>query len=430
MGSIPHATNGISSSEKAIRLAIIGGGIGGLCLAIGLLKQPHVDVQVYEAASTFSEIGAGVVIGNNAERALQLIGSAAWQAMEKHATRNLWSSHSDIFQVFRVGVGEKEGALISAPKNRSQSVHRARFLDELVKQVPAQRAHFNKRLQDLEETEDGVILHFNDGTTATADVAIGADGVHSRVRELLVGEEAAKPVFSGAVIYRGLLPMDRAIEVIGPEDAQNAVVLCGPGQVALSYPIDFGKNLNCGVFHFGLKKWPHEKWIVPADHEELTSSFKDWGEPARKIVKLLNLPTVSAWALFDSPPAPFFHRGRVAMMGDAAHATTPFQGQGAGQAIEDACVLSALFTKVVTPKDVPTALAAYDQIRRPRSQRVVQTSRETGHMLSMQLPGVGDDVEKMKQYLDTSMHWIWDRDLVAQNEDAVKLFEKLRCLES
>lgn len=118
------------------------------------------------------------------------------------------------------------------------------------------------------------------------------------------------------------------------------------------------------------------------------------------------------------------------MMGDAAHATTPFQGQGAGQAIEDACVLSALFTKVFTPKDVPTALAAYDQIRRPRSQRVVQTSRETGHMLSMQLPGVGDNVDKMKQYLDTSMHWIWDRDLVAQNEDAVKLFEELRCLES
>lgn len=111
-----------------------------------------------------------------------------------------------------------------------QSVHRAHFLDELVKGVPAQRAQFNKRLQHLEETEDGVTLHFKDSTTATADVAIGADGVHSTVREFLVGAEAAKPVFSGSVIYRGLVPMDKAIEVLGSEHAQNAVVLCGPGK--------------------------------------------------------------------------------------------------------------------------------------------------------------------------------------------------------
>lgn len=112
-----------------------------------------------------------------------------------------------------------------------QSVHRAHFLDELVKGVPAYRAHFNKRLQDLEDVEDGVNLHFKDGTTATADVVIGADGVHSKVREFLIGAEAAKPVFSGSVIYRGLVPMEKAIEVLGSEHAQNAVTLCGPGEL-------------------------------------------------------------------------------------------------------------------------------------------------------------------------------------------------------
>ncbi len=112
------------------------------------------------------------------------------------------------------------------------------------------------------------------------------------------------------------------------------------------------------------------------------------------------------------------------MMGDAAHASTPFQGQGAGQAIEDACVLSALFEKVSTPGDVPNALAAYDQVRRPRAQRVVTTSRESGQLMSMQQPGVGDDVEKMRGKLETRMHWIWHRDLVAQNEEAIKLFEE------
>ena len=110
-----------------------------------------------------------------------------------------------------------------------QGVHRARFLDELVKDLPAQRAQFNKRLEHLEETQDGVTLHFKDSTTATADVAIGADGVHSIVREYLIGADTAKPVFSGSVIYRALVPMDRAIEVLDSENAQNAVTLCGPG---------------------------------------------------------------------------------------------------------------------------------------------------------------------------------------------------------
>ncbi len=184
-----------------------------------------------------------------------------------------------------------------------QSVHRAHFLDELVKGVPAQRAHFNKRLQDLEETEDGVTLHFKDSTTATVDVAIGADGVHSTVRAFLVGAEAAKPVFSGAVIYRGLVPMNKAIELLGSEHAQNAVTLCGPGKrlqqtsnfmqtdeeigkAALSYPIDFGKSLNVAAFTFDHTEWPHEKWIVPADHKELVSSFKGWGKPAQDLLKV------------------------------------------------------------------------------------------------------------------------------------------------
>lgn len=112
-----------------------------------------------------------------------------------------------------------------------QSVHRAHFLDELVKGIPAERAHLGKRLRELEETDAGVTLHFKDSTIATADVAIGADGVHSKVREYLIGAEAARAVFSGAVIYRGLVPMDKALEVLEIEHAQNAVMMCGPGKM-------------------------------------------------------------------------------------------------------------------------------------------------------------------------------------------------------
>ena len=213
-----------------------------------------------------------------------------------------------------------------------QSVHRAHFLDELVKGVPAQRAHFNKRLQDLEETEDGVTLHFKDGTTATVDVAIGADGVHSTVRAFLIGAEAAKPVFSGAGVSRVLVPMNKAIEALGSEHAQNAVTLCGPGKLlqqapnsmqaddekgkaTVSYPIDFGKSLYIAAFNFDHAEWKHEQWIVSADHKELTNSFKGWGKPAQDLLKVprprcsfVQLPDssvlFSSSIFLPSPPGP------------------------------------------------------------------------------------------------------------------------------
>lgn len=115
-----------------------------------------------------------------------------------------------------------------------QSVHRAHFLDELVKAIPAQRAHFNKRLEDIEEALKGVTLYFKDGQSARADMVIGADGVHSPTRKYLVGADLAKPQFTGAICYRGLVPMDSAIEIIGEEKAQNVQMLLGPSMTLYS----------------------------------------------------------------------------------------------------------------------------------------------------------------------------------------------------
>ena len=132
------------------------------------------------------------------------------------------------------GEGEHEGELIHAQLNASgqQSVHRAHFLDELVKSVPSQRAHFNKRVDSLKDKQGGpVVVHFKDGTTAIADAVIGADGVHSTVRAHLLGKEAAKPVFAGSVAYRALVPMDKAVEKLGEEFAGNAFFLCGRGRL-------------------------------------------------------------------------------------------------------------------------------------------------------------------------------------------------------
>ena len=197
-----------SGEKKKINVAIAGGGIGGLCMAIALLKHEHLQVQVYEAAHKFSEIGAGVAFGPNAQRALKLIGPDAERAYLRCATHNMWKEEKNTWFEYHYGMGPREDDFIAAPKNETgqATVHRAKFLDEFVKLVPKEIAHFGKRLDAISDNGTaGVSLHFKDGTTATADCVIGADGVHSVVRKHLLGEDhpATNPVFSGSVAYRG-----------------------------------------------------------------------------------------------------------------------------------------------------------------------------------------------------------------------------------
>ncbi|KAL8659921.1 MAG: hypothetical protein Q9202_006902 [Teloschistes flavicans] len=431
MGSVPLETDSLPSKLTGISIAIIGGGIGGLILAIGLLKYPHIDVQVYESAPSFGEIGAGVAIGPNAQRALALIGNGASEAFLRHASPNAWASHANNFAEYRVGKGEHEGDIITPQRNATgmQSVHRAHWLDELIKLIPGQRAHFNKRLVSIKDdsmNEGKVTVAFKDGTTIETDGVIGADGVHSTVRLYLLGEDhpAAKPQFTGSVAYRGLVPMEVAIERLGAELAQNSIMLLGPGKATISYPIDFGKTLNIAIMDYEYPKWEHDKWIVPCEHSELVRLFDGWGAAMQGFVELVDRPGLSKWSLWDLAAAPYYSKDCVTMMGDAAHATTPFQGQGASQAIEDALVLETLLARTKKADQLPNVFAAYDQVRRPRTQRVVLTSREAGELYGLKQEGVGDDLKKLKKKIDTRMHWIWDRDMVAQNDAAIKLLEE------
>ena len=127
----------------------------------------------------------------------------------------------------------------------------------------------------------------------------------------------------------------------------------------------------------------------------------------------------------EAPMAPFYYKGRVAIFGDAAHASTPYQGAGAGQAIEDALVLTHLFgTQVTAAEQIPAAFAAYDQVRRPRSQKVMKTSREAGNLMAMKDEIAGSDLTKMAKDLQTRFRWIWQRDLKAQNDWAAQLFQE------
>lgn len=153
---------------------------------------------------------------------------------------------------------------------------------------------------------------------------------------------------------------------------------------------------------------------------DLYREFEGWADSVHAIFELMQKPDV--WALFDHPPAETYAKGRICILGDAAHASTPHQGAGAGMAIEDALIMSRVMALVDDSMVIPRAFQVYDAMQRPRSQKLVTTSREAGLLYEMQLPGVRGDVEKIKEQLNQRMKWIWEVDLEARVEEAKRMF--------
>ena len=280
----------VISTERSIDVAIVGGGIGGLCLAIGLLKYSNIHIQVYEAAHQFGEIGAGVAFGPNAQNAMRLLSPYIHESYMKEATGNMWEEYKSSWFQIRHGQGQHEDELITMVENEGgqSSVHRAHFLDKLVKLLPSHVGIFGKHLENIEDNVSSRIrLHFNDGTTATADALIGADGIHSTTRKFLLGDHpAAKPVFTGSVAYRGLVPMEIATARIGGQFSQNSCFWVGKDKNVMIYPIDHGEKLNVVARTTIRGNWEKDDWVVPADPQKLAAEFSDWGKTARAVVKV------------------------------------------------------------------------------------------------------------------------------------------------
>lgn len=318
--------------------------------------------------------------------------------------------------------------------NRKKDVHRATFLDEMIRLLPngtgEGKVTFRKRLADVVDLgAAGVELQFTDGTTGIADAVIGCDGVKSRIRQILLqGHDSVEPRFTGKYAYRGLIPMEQATKAIG-EIARNSHMTCGYGGHLVNFPVDKGQTLNVVAFQTKKDgKWDHDKgWVVPATIADVLEDYRGWSEPVRNLLAMLQRP--DKWGLFEHMPASTYHRGgKVCLLGDCAHASTPHQGAGAGMAIEDAAVLSVLLGNVkgAGPSGLERAFRAYDAVRRPRTQRLVTTSRDAGMLYDFQKEGVGDDPELIKQDLLQRMKWIWDLDLTQHCKDAVELMDQWR----
>ncbi|KAL1966024.1 hypothetical protein VTN77DRAFT_4964 [Rasamsonia byssochlamydoides] len=429
----------MAGSSSPLRIAIVGGGIGGLSLLLGILKHTspaRIKPHLYEAAPAFAEIGAGVAFGSNSIRAMELLDPAVAAAYNKHATfhldhgarqRKVWSS-------YRMGMDGRGGTNtlkagdhiheVRVSVERS-SVHRARFLEAMTELVPDGYVSFAKRLVGIVEDE-GIKLEFADGTSVEADAVIGCDGIKSRVRQiLLAGDDNIDPVFSRKYAYRGLIPMEEAVAALGEWTAQNAHFHWGYDGHVLTFPIEHGKTMNVVAFRTKKDgKWEHgSQWVLPGNREQMLRDFEGWGTDVQAILGMMR--NADIWALFDHPPARTYYRdSRICLLGDAAHASTPHQGAGAGMAIEDALVLSRLLGEVQDREQLGKAFRAYDAVRRPRTQKLVTTSRDAGCLYEFQKEGIGDDVEALRKNLDGRMRWVWDLDLEEHLREAMRLYRE------
>ncbi|KAG8157131.1 hypothetical protein KVR01_013121 [Diaporthe batatas] len=446
----------MSAARPVPSLAIVGGGIAGLTLALNLINrsksssssQPKYTVTVYEAANAFAEIGAGVSFGPNASRAMKAIGPEVYAAFERTQTRNQFESKQDVWFDFRYGesvdgrykVSGEEGAdangeLIATVKcsGGQRGVKRSDFLDELIKHVPEGVAKFGRRVTHYTEGTNGkVTLHFTEGDDEIHDAVIGCDGIKSNIRKTLLAgtskPENAHATFSGKFCYRGLIPMDEAVSLLGEEMAKNAQMYLGRHGHILTFAIEKGKLMNVVAFA-SANEWNDDRWVVEANPDQMRADFEGWSPTVTKIISLMRKNDI--WALFNHPPAPTYvsERGHVCILGDAAHATTPHKGSGAGMAIEDALVMGQLVSEALSGEDVdagraiPAAFRVFDATRRERTLRLVEDSRETGQLYDLEHPEFGTDKDKLRETLLKRMDWVWERDMDAEVTDSL---DKLR----
>ncbi|MGE5638987.1 MAG: FAD-dependent monooxygenase [Clostridia bacterium] len=363
-----HRRAGARPAEVLLKAVIVGGGIGGLAAAL-FLRRAGLEATVYEQAEEAREVGAGIVVAPNMVRLMARLGLA--DALEAFAVRLEAAWEFRRWQDGRVlsvqAMGEACRQQYSA---HCYVAHRADLLALLQRSLPVDAIHLGQRCISLRQDADRATAVFADRngreTSVDADVVIGADGIHSIVREAVVPDIRAR--FSGLSAFRCLVPADRA-----PRIALRPVqtLWLGPGRHFVHYPISSGRLVNVVAF-VPAGEWRTESWTADGRVEDLVSEFEGWAGP---VVDLARSATETRrWAIYDRDPLERWTDGRVALLGDAAHAMLPFFAQGAAQAIEDAFVLSECL-RAAPASEAAHALARYARIRQPRATRVQLMSR-------------------------------------------------------
>ena len=350
------------TAKSQIHVAIVGGGIGGLFAANALVSQ-GLSVAVYEQAPALGEVGAGVYITPNAVRHLQRVGLGP--ATEKYGARVGVGSHyfrHDGTPIAPVQTADANGW------NATFGMHRADVVDYLAGNLPAGIVHCGHRAVGFAQDGGKARVTFDNGVTAEADVVVGADGIHSVLRPHVF--PPSKPVFHGTVAYRGLIAGERIPE--WPMDRWQ--MWAGPKKHFLVFPVRHGTMVNYVGF-VPADEAMKESWTMSGDPDTLRAEFAGWDPRIGAILKQVD--HCFRWVLYDREPLPTWSKGRLTLLGDAAHPMLPHLGQGANQSIEDGMALATILAQVGND-DVPAALLAYEKLRRERVAEVQLGARQHG----------------------------------------------------
>jgi salicylate hydroxylase len=374
-----------------VRAIVVGGGIGGLTAAIAL-ERIGVETVVLEQAAGPAALGASLQLGPNATRLLdelQLLDRLRAVASRPDAVDLLrWDDGSLILHSEH---GDAAEEYFGAPQLDFFRPDLYRVLTESI----SSELQYGVRVTGVERGRFGVAAVTADGRLVWGDCLIAADGIRSGIRRLIVG--ADEPVFSGTVVYRGVIPRDQALDL--HPDRVNRYWL-GPYRHGVSYWLSGGERLavTLGVQRAARAE---ESWTTEAPAEEALAYVDGWDEPLRE--RLRRAGSLLRGAIYVRRPIERWADGRVTLLGDAAHAMAPFQAQGAAQAIEDAYVLSVCLAD--GHRDPAAALERYASIRRDRAAGVQESGRASGEELF--LPDGPDQERRDQRYRDTAGERPW-----------------------
>jgi salicylate hydroxylase len=365
----------ISVSVRPLRVVVIGAGIGGLAAAAAL-RRAGAQVEVYERSRALARVGAGLQLAPNATRALRGMGLLP-QVLAIASRPESWCSFSgyDGSLTMRLPLGDDVEERHGAPYLH---VHRSDLHKVLLGAVGD--VHLGRCAVGIEQDRDGVTIRFADGSDVAADLVIGADGVHSTVREMLFG--ALPACFSGLVAYRGIVPAGRV-----PDVPRIAAKWWGQDRHLVHYWVSGGRELNF-VAPVPEAAWTDESWTAEGKVGELLDALCDFADPVRRVAG--HAATLMRSALYDRDPLPSWGEGRVTLLGDACHPMLPFMAQGAGMAIEDAVVLARCLDGVGPGDDAAGALGRYAATRIGRTSAVQGGSRANDFLRGTS-SGLGSD---------------------------------------
>jgi salicylate hydroxylase len=338
-------------------VVIIGAGVGGLTLALALRRR-GIEAEILEQSAELREVGAAVALAANATRLLRDLGLA--DSLARVSTEPTRMVHRD----------GRDGHLIAATRGPDwyrgtfgapvAGLHRADLQRLLADAVGPEHLFLGCRVESLAEHGWGMRVHCASGASFDAGIVVGADGVHSLTRDWVTGGD--DPVYSGTSGFRGLVPAGRLRHMLDPGALQFWI---GPGAHLLHYPICGGKLINFLAVVDEPARWTAPAWMAPAEPGAHLKAFAGWHPAVTELIGAV--PQSPRWGLFARRPLTRWNRGPVVLLGDAAHAMLPHQGQGANQAIEDAFVLAEELGRAA---DVLAALHRYARRRRVRTRQV------------------------------------------------------------